>query len=446
MVALGEELLKKLNEDKKPNFEKDMIKLPFYNLMLEVTRKCNLRCEHCMRGEPQNLNMSDRILEKIFEQTEQIYHLSLTGGEPFLSPQVIEKMVDIIIEKKLHLWRCTTVDNGTILNELGIRSVNALNRLGEYIYNQVWNEETRNDPKKKSPISISISNSIYHKNDIQKAIDFYKSYANKYVNIDDHGEWETGLKDKQGNVIKNKDMKGNGTNWIKKEGRAKSFDNAKYITDTYKVEFWLDEDKNKAAVTTSIQVCANGNVVLAEPLSYETIDKKNMGNVLKEPISCMLYKWNWIEPLSRAEVIEYCNNMKMLENPKLTLRKRAECQMKNSYIDMKKLLFVEGHKDYPYMSKNDLGLCMVAKLATLCCEEWKDIDPDMTEEDIIEVILKYECVGELTQRFTKKDLERIISNIVNNHTQTLIKKRGFWGYVKYLMELSTHDKKYYDKL
>ena len=445
-MALGEELLKKLNEDKKPDFEKDMIKLPFFNLMLEVTRKCNLRCEHCMRGEPQNIDMSDEILEKVFEQTEQCFHLSLTGGEPFLAPQVIEKMVDIIIEKKLHLWRCTTVDNGTILNELGIRSVKALNRLGEYIYNSVWNEKTRNDPDEKSPISVSISNSIYHKNDIQKAIDFYKSYANEYVNIDDQGEWETGLKDKQGNVIKNKDMKGNGTNWIKKEGRAKNFDNAKYITDTYRVEFWISDDETKASVISGIQVCANGNVVFAEPLSFETMDNKNMGNILKEPISCMVYRWNWNEPLSHEEVIEYCNNMKMLENPKLIDRKRLECQLKNSYFDMKKLLFVEGHKDYPYMSKKDLGLCVTAKLAIMCCENWKDLDPDMTEEDIIEVILKYECVGELTQRFTKKDLEGIIINITNNHAKEVRKRRGFFGYLMYIAELATHNKKYYDKL
>lgn len=428
------------------DFEKEMVKLPYTNLMLEVTRKCNLKCKHCMRGDAQNIDMSDEILEKVFEQTEQVYHLSLTGGEPFLAPQVIEKMVDIIIEKKLHLWRCTTVDNGTILDELGIRSVNALNRLGEYIYNSVWNEKTRNDPDEKTPVSISISNSIFHKNDIQKAVDFYRSYANKYISINDQGEWNTGLKDKRGNVIKNKDMKGNGKNWIKKEGRAKDFDNAKYITDTYSVKFWISDDEIKASVVSDIQVCANGNVVLAEPLSFETMDNKNMGNILKEPISCMLYEWNWLEPLSREEVITYCNNMKLLENLKLTDRKRLECQMENAYLDIKKLFYVEGHKDYPYMSKSDLGLCVTAKLAIMCCENCKDIDSDMTEEDIIEVILKRECVGEYTQRFTKKDLETIIDNIIKKHNMKVLKERGILGYLKYAIELSSHNQKYYESL
>ena len=33
------------------------IPLPYDNIMIEVTRRCNLRCEHCMRGEPQNIDM-----------------------------------------------------------------------------------------------------------------------------------------------------------------------------------------------------------------------------------------------------------------------------------------------------------------------------------------------------------------------------------------------------
>lgn len=417
--------------------------------MLEVTRKCNLRCEHCMRGEPQNVNMSDEILERVFNQVDQVYHLSLTGGEPFLVPDVLEKMVDIIIENKIHLCRCTTVDNGTILNELGIRSIKALNRLGKYIYENVWSEKIRNDPNEKLPISISISNSIYHKNDIQKAIEFYKSYANEYVEVNDQGEWETGLKDKQGNVIKNKDIKGTGK-WLKKEGRAKenNLPTAKYITDTYQVEFWISEDEDKASVITGIQICANGNVVLTEPLSFETMDKKNLGNIMKEPLSAMIYKWNWNEPLTQREVKEYCDNLTLLDNPKLSDEKRAELKWKNAYIDTKKLLYTEAHKDYPYMSKEDINIAIVSKLALMTVEQAEDfISEELTEEDIIEIILRHELTGEYKQRFTKEDLELNIQYIINKHNQEVIKQRGFFGYMKYIAELLlTRNKDYYSKL
>lgn len=430
------------------NFDKDEVILPLYNLMLEVTRKCNLKCEHCMRGEPQNIDMSDEILKEVFRQVTEMYHLSLTGGEPFLAPQVIESMVDIIIDRKIRIHRCTTVDNGTILNDLGIRSVKALNRLGEYIYNSVWTDENRNDPEERLPISISISNSTYHKNDVQKAIDFYKLYANEYVNIDDQGEWETGLKDKQGNPLKNKDIKSDSV-WLKKEGRAKENNlNAKYTTDTYRVEFWISDDENKAAVTTGIQICANGNVVITEPLSFETMDKKNMGNILKEPLSCMIHKWNWIEPLDQREVKEYCNNKAMLENPNLSDKKRSELTLKNAYIDMKKLLYVEGHKDYPYMSKSDLALAVTSKLASMFYDRVKEAEPEASEEDVIEVILRYECTeGEYKERLKQADLDLIVDNLIHEHNKKVIKERGFLGYLGYLADLMlTRNKDYYSNL
>lgn len=430
------------------NFEKDGINLPYSNIMLEVTRKCNLKCVHCMRGETQNIDMSGEIIEKVFAQVEQLHHLSLTGGEPFLAPQVIEKMVDVIIENKIRLWRCTTVDNGTILNELGIRSVKALNRLGEYIYNTVWTDEEKNNPDEKLPISISISNSIYHKNDIQKAIDFYKKYANKYVDVDDQGEWETGLKDKKGNPLKNKNIKNN-SKWLKKEGRAKenNIPNAKYITNAYRVEFLMNDDKNKVCVTTGIQICANGNVTIVEPVSFETMDKNNMGNVLTEPISCMIHKWNWKEPLRQSEVIEYCNNMKMIENHKIPERKRAEFALKNSYIDAKKLLLVEGHKAYPYLSKKDLDIAVYAELAIIMIDEARKIGDMTPDKDIIKIILTYETEGDYPEEgYTKDDLKNIINMIVSKNNEAMVKDRGFCGALKHLLKLSTHDANYYSNL
>lgn len=399
-----------------------------------------------MRGNPQNLEMSDEILEKVFGQVEQIYHLSLTGGEPFLAPHVIEKMVDVIIEKKLHVWRCTTVNNGTILNNLGIRCVKSLNRLADYIYNQVWDDNTRNDLKESPPISISISNSIYHKNDIQKAIVFYKSYTNQHVKVDDQGEWETGFKDKQGNIIKNKDMKDSGISWIKKEGRAKNFGNAKYTTNTYRVNFLISEDKNKACVESPIQVCANGNIIFAKALSFETIDKKNMGNILKEPISCMLYKWNWLEPLEYNEVVQYCNNMTMLENPNISDEKRIEVELGNTYFDLKKYLYVEGHKDYPYLTHEELAACVAAELALVISREFENVETGMTETEMIEKILRRELTGEYKTKFTKTDLKKAIDNIVARNFERAWQKMNIIDYIKYVSKLRANAKNQIDTL
>lgn len=432
--------------NKELDWEKVGISLPYYNLMLEVTRKCNLTCSHCMRGNPQNLDMSDEILEKVFEQAEQIYHLSLTGGEPFLAPHVIEKMVEVIIEKKVRVVRCTTVDNGTILNDLGIRCVKALNRLADYIYSYVWNDETRNDPEESPPVSISISNSIFHKNDIQKAIAFYKTYANRHVNVDDQGEWETGLKDRHGNVIRNKEIKSMG--WLKKEGRAKenNLKNAKYMTGAYMVDFYSSDDGNKVYVDTGIQVCANGNVVLEEPLSFETMDKINMGNVLEEPISCMIYKWNWLEPLGKNEVEEYCNNMTTIENPNISVQRRAELEMMNAYLDLKKYLHVEVHKDYPYLSRTDVAMGATAMLSLILCENLKDIESEAAEQEIIDAVIEKEFIGEGTVKFTKNDLKKMIDILADKNYKNAMRRMSIIDYIKYISKLKSKEKKYFDNI
>ena len=81
------------------------------DIMLEVTRKCNLRCEHCVRGPAQNKSISDKVLNEIGKL--DIGTLTLTGGEPTL-------VKDLIPRLKRHgiypndIWVCT---NGAVYEE-----------------------------------------------------------------------------------------------------------------------------------------------------------------------------------------------------------------------------------------------------------------------------------------------------------------------------------------
>ena len=425
------------------------ISLDFDNIMIEVTRRCNLRCEHCMRGDPQNIDMSDAVLDRIIEQCSVVGHLSLTGGEPFLVPDIIEKLVDKIISQKKEVWRLTTVDNGTILDVKGIRCIEALNRLATYIYNDVWNDDAKNaykDGTNSKPVHVSISNSKYHINDIQTAIEFYKKYANEFVNIDDQGEWDSGFKDKNGNIIRNKDIKGEGR-WLKKEGRAK--DNkmkmASYTTSTYMIDLYADDEKSRYYVDTGIQICANGNVVTIEPLSFETMDQKNMGNILQEPLLDMIYKWNWTEPLTRAEVMYYCDNLRKIENPKIPEDRKIRLQLHNSVLDTKKLLLVEGHNDYPYLTHEELRIAVIAKLSLIYCG-WKN--ENETEENIIQSVIRSQLAdGEnFDEKYTKKEMEDLLYYYVSLNRERLLEDKGISGVIKYYVAHIGHNKEYYNKL
>lgn len=425
-------------EERKIDYTKEGIKLHYLNLMLEVTRRCELRCEHCMRGEPQDLDMSDEILEKVFSQVDGIYHLSLTGGEPFLVPEVIEKMVDIIIEKGIKVWRCTSVDNGFILDERAEKCIKAFNRLGEYIVNSVWKDaEVREEEKDRLPISIAISNSEFHANNIELAIETYKKYATEYTEIMDQGDWETGLVDKNGNKIKNRDTK-KSRRWLIKEGRAKTNDlkGASYTSCTYCVDFY--KEKGKRAVATSIQVCANGNVTMAEPISFETMDNKSMGNILEEELSCLIHKWNWNEPLSKDEVDEYCKNLDFINNPKIPEDKKVKRKIRNIYLNLKKTLFVEGHKDYPYLDKKDLSIAVICKIALLMLDFTKEHEnlSGIAESEIIKIIVKNETVGDFSEDWSKQDLENLLNGLIEKNKKAMIKDKGFLYFLTHSAFLS----------
>ena len=38
------------------------------SVALEGTRRCNAKCDHCMRGEPQNLDMSREVIDNLLER------------------------------------------------------------------------------------------------------------------------------------------------------------------------------------------------------------------------------------------------------------------------------------------------------------------------------------------------------------------------------------------
>lgn len=42
------------------------------NLVLEVTRRCNIRCGHCLRGDVLNLDMPNELIERLLSMTDTI--------------------------------------------------------------------------------------------------------------------------------------------------------------------------------------------------------------------------------------------------------------------------------------------------------------------------------------------------------------------------------------
>ena len=105
-------------------------KVMFKSFCFEITRKCNMKCLHCMRGEAQDLTISKQVIDECLDNIAGIYNFILTGGEPFLEPDMIEYLFDEIIRREIAVYGFSCMTNGSIRNE---QIIKAWNRLADYI-------------------------------------------------------------------------------------------------------------------------------------------------------------------------------------------------------------------------------------------------------------------------------------------------------------------------
>ena len=74
----------------------------YAGIWIELTRRCNLQCAHCLCGESQNVDISTEIIDRIFVDVKDCGHIVLTGGEPLLRLDMIEYLISKIGEYRWH--------------------------------------------------------------------------------------------------------------------------------------------------------------------------------------------------------------------------------------------------------------------------------------------------------------------------------------------------------
>lgn len=157
------------------------------SLSLELTRRCNMKCEFCCRGNAQNLNMSKQVIDKTLTEIQEldIHNLRLNGGEPFLVKDEILYLVDEIIRRNIKICDVAIFTNGTI-TDIDIK--NALIRLGHHCkkvsqtpWGQRMNEIAKENGLKSmynlnSYIGIIVSTNLHDNSDIiDDTINFYNN-------------------------------------------------------------------------------------------------------------------------------------------------------------------------------------------------------------------------------------------------------------------------------
>lgn len=83
--------------------QKQNEKLSIDRLVIEITRRCNMSCSHCLRGEPEAIDMNLDYIKTLFSKVDQISTLTFTGGEPSLKPNLIREIVRLAKEAEVEI-------------------------------------------------------------------------------------------------------------------------------------------------------------------------------------------------------------------------------------------------------------------------------------------------------------------------------------------------------
>ena len=88
-------------------------------ISFELTRRCNLHCKWCSKGDAQNLDMNKNIIDKALDEISDFYidTIRITGGEPSLVPEAIEYLIDGIIKRKIKVYDIHMMTNATIQSQ-----------------------------------------------------------------------------------------------------------------------------------------------------------------------------------------------------------------------------------------------------------------------------------------------------------------------------------------
>lgn len=145
--------------------------LDVHFLSIETTRRCNLACEHCLRGKAQHADMPEELLDRFLSNVSHVGEVTFSGGEPSLALPIIRAFYRICEKRGIPVDSFFVATNG-VANQIELAAL-LLER-----YAMIEDEESR------SYCAVALSKDAYHEGsairegfggqkDIVKGLAFY---------------------------------------------------------------------------------------------------------------------------------------------------------------------------------------------------------------------------------------------------------------------------------
>lgn len=158
-----------------------MKKLEIERLSIEITRRCNMKCSHCMRGDARNTDINPGYITNILRHTQNIGYLNLTGGEPSMNVE-IRFVLNNLKRRKIPVGSFHIVTNGS-QTSMSDEFLEVCSKL--YTYQQEESHPEQLD------CMLEMSNDRYHDNtyhnEVHQKLSAYPFFSNRYPDSNREG-------------------------------------------------------------------------------------------------------------------------------------------------------------------------------------------------------------------------------------------------------------------
>ncbi len=249
----------------------DKKRIAVSELEIILTKKCNLSCAHCMRGNTTNKEISLETLDAIFERIQYIDNLSLGGGEPSLAPYTIRALTKALKNHNVIVPHVNFTTNGISVSD---EFIDALLELKIYI-----EESSRNGAYFESPpITACFSFDDFHLEQILKI------YGKEGLNIlyQNVAKYQNALSEKAIVCRLSCDID------IFDSGRAKNLnprEHQKVPMILPKDTFFPYIESNKSIFIGGIIAISTDGEVLPPNIPFDAEKTLSYGNIRREPLS-----------------------------------------------------------------------------------------------------------------------------------------------------------------
>lgn len=214
----------------------------FDSLAIEVTRRCNMNCEHCMRGNSQPIDINPAYLTKFLSHVDYVLDITLTGGEPTMVCDIIHSILASFISAKVPVENFYVVTNGKVVPDSFILAM--------------INWWTYCDDNEISGVALSIDK--YHEKIPDENIKKLKALS-FFNDTDKRTDWDKTP--------------------LLSIGRGKDFYFTRETEEKYRHLVEYEEEDDYIRIESNITITAKGDILSTCDYSYDETDNLRLANI-----------------------------------------------------------------------------------------------------------------------------------------------------------------------